>query len=290
MNDIDYIQSLVANGGPERTQWMQLTIWTHNLLARHQRGEITIEQMQAIRDAFGDAFSNDTMQGFAYHKPHGYAGDYEIIDRIYQYYLAPSPHTKWDEYWQAHPAANAVRNRKSYFHDILKRTAGRKPAAEVLKIASGPGRSMYEWLCAHDYEIKFDCIELDKNAIEFASNLNRPFLHRISFINMNALRFKPEKKYDLIWAAGIFDYFDDAKFVSLLSRLRMARSADGEVVIGNFSTRNPSESYMRIFDWNLFHRDVDQLRALALAAGAPPDAIHIGQEPEGVNLFLHILG
>lgn len=109
-------------------------------------------------------------------------------------------------------------------------------------------------------------------------------------MNMNALRFKPEREYDLIWAAGIFDYFDDAKFVSLLSRLRMARKTDGEVVIGNFSTRNPSESYMRIFDWNLFHRDADQLRTLALAAGAPPAAIHIGQEPEGVNLFLHILG
>lgn len=290
MSDIDYVRSLAANGGPERNQWTELTTWTHDLMSRYQRGEITVEQIKDVREAFGDSFSNATMQGFAYNKPHGYAGDYEIIDRIYQQYLAPPPHTKWDEYWQAHPAANAVRNRKTYFHDLLTSIASRKPATEVLEIASGPGRSMFEWLCMNDCNISFDCIELDKNAIEFAARLNEPFLHKISFINMNALRFKPERQYDLIWAAGIFDYFDDAKFVSLLSRLLLARKVDGDVVIGNFSTKNPSEPYMRIFDWNLFHRDAEQLRTLAVAAGAPHDSIRIGQEPEGVNLFLHVTG
>ena len=64
---------------------------------------------------------------------------------------------------------------------------------------------------------------------------------------------------------------------------------DGEMVIGNFSTHNPTQAYMEIIgDWRLIHRTPEQLISLAKACNFKEDDIHLGQEPEGVNLFLHL--
>jgi SAM-dependent methyltransferase len=288
-DDLAYVARLVANGGPDREGWETLNHWIDSVRRRRVAGEISDSDLNRIQGAFGESFSNVTMQGFAYNKPHGYAGDYEIIDRIYNYYVAPPPFSKWDEYWQAHSAAHAVRNRKDYFHTLLDQVTAHGEAVSVLKIASGPGRSMYEWMNRNpSRNVCFDCVEQDKNAIAYAARLNQAHADKVTFIQMNALKFKPEKVYDLVWAAGIFDYFADGTFVYLLSRLLTATRPGGELVIGNFSRKNPSAAYMELFEWKLHHRDAGELIHLAVEAGADPQCIRIDQEPEGVNLFLHI--
>jgi hypothetical protein len=81
----------------------------------------------------------------------------------------------------------------------------------------------------------------------------------------------------------------DSLFVRLLRRLLRFCHHGGEIVIGNFGNYNPTRTYMEIFGgWELQHRSAEHLTALALEAGSPPEAIRIGAEPEGVNLFLHI--
>ena len=53
-------------------------------------------------------------------KPRGYHGDFEIIDAIYMERINPHPALeKWDRYFHAQAAPQAVRNRKAYFHDLL---------------------------------------------------------------------------------------------------------------------------------------------------------------------------
>ncbi len=41
-------------------------------------------------------------------------------------------------------------------------------------------------------------------------------------------------------------------------------------------------------EWRLHHRSADELRQIAVAAGAHPANVGVGAEPEGVNLFLHV--
>ena len=73
-----------------------------------------------MRNSFRDTFTSKTIQGFIFTKPHGYAGDFEIIDKIYRTEISGNPRYKnWDEYAQNHDAAIAVRNRKSYFKNFL---------------------------------------------------------------------------------------------------------------------------------------------------------------------------
>lgn len=159
-----------------------------------------------------------------------------------------------------------------------------------MKIGIGPGRSMYEWLMQNpDSAMQFDCIDIDAKAIAYAKELNQQFLDRITFIHKNCLRYRPPGQYDLIWSAGVFDYFDDKVFKKMLERLLPSVAKGGQLVIGNFSENNPSKPYMEfIGEWYLHHRSPQHLIKLAEECGVAREHIFIGCEPLGVNLFMHI--
>jgi len=286
----DFIRRMVAQGGPSEHDYDELNAWFARYHALATSGQLSEQEMRNVLDAFGDAMGSQTMQGFAVAKPHGYAGDFEIIDRIYSEYVSPNPNlSKWDIYFHHQAAPRAVRNRKTYFHGLLDLLGGGE-SSHILKIGVGPGRSMFEWLSANPTaKVVFDCIEIDPKAIEYAAGLNRPFLNRIHFIQKNCLRFRPAKQYALIWAAGIFDYFDDRVFRLVLQRLLPAIAPCGELVVGNFVDTNPSRPYMEFSgSWVLRHRSADQLVRLAEQCGVSRERISIGCEQLGVNLFLHI--
>lgn len=253
------------------------------------RGEISPREIIAVLDAHGEPFSTKTMQGLALRKPHGYAGDYEIIDKIYRNQKCSDPSlAKWDDFFHSQHAPKAVRNRKSYFHALLdKLPAG----ARVLKLGCGPGRSMFEWMNRNpERQIWFDCVDIDEKAIHHARDINAGFADRIHFHHKNVFKFfVPEgTRYDLIWAAGLFDYFDDRMFVALGKRFVKNLTADGEMVIGNFSTFNPTRAYMELIgQWYLHHRDARALTALGERIG-PAHQVTVAMEPEMVNLFLHV--
>ncbi len=286
-----YIRKMVEQGGPREEHYQEITKWINQIHSLATLGRISQPELASMRAWFGSALSPSTIQGLALTKPHGYAGDFEIIDRIYQHYVSPDPHTaRWDHYFHEQAGPKAVRNRKAYFHTLLDRHYASRQPLRVLKIASGPGRSMFEWFTANpSAAASFQCIEIDPTAIRYASNLNHQFLDRINFTQLNALLYKPTVQYDLVWAAGIFDYFPDPVFLSLFQRLLSAVAPGGELVVGNFSDSHPSRPYMEVIgDWHLYHRSAEKLRSLAEQAGILPENVLIGSEPEGVNLFLHV--
>jgi len=121
---------------------------------------------EKLNDLFGDEFLNQTIQGFGYRKPHGFAGDFEIIVYKYQKKLnADIRFQKWDKYLHSQEACKAVLNRKSYFIDI----------------ASGPCRDLLELFEQIPTEkIRIKCVEIDGNAIVYAKTAWRIcFIRRI---------------------------------------------------------------------------------------------------------------
>ena len=148
-----------------------------------------------------------------------------------------------------------MRNRKTYFHDLLRRKLAESThrPLRVLNVASGPARDVAEWCAAHGTEeVHFDCVELDTKAIAYAQILCAPFERCVRFICVNALRFTTKIKYDLVWSAGLFDYLNDGLFVHLLKRLMRFTGEGGELVVGNFGDFNPSRPYMELLgDWRL---------------------------------------
>lgn len=288
-----FIQEFVQKGGPEPSEYKEFDAWICEVAGELRAGRISQDDVRALCAAFGDAFSLDTMQGFGLMKPHGYAGDYEIIDRIYQQRVSADPRLRnWDLYFHTRSAPIAVRNRKAYFKDVVRSLKDHSgtPKVAVLNVGSGPARDVYEFLCEEgENGITFDCLDYDPNAIQYARSLCTPFLTSITFIQANALKFDTSKRYRLIWSAGLFDYLNDTRFMSLLRRLFGFLDGDGELVIGNFSTNNPTRDYMEaIGEWYLHHRSADELMNLAQSSGVTAANIRVDQEAEGVNLFLHV--
>lgn len=255
--------------------------------------QIGADDIEVFRAALKPILNPATIIGFSYTKPFGYNGDFFIIEKIYQHYVNPDPrYKKYDEFFHTFPAAVAVVNRKKLAINVLKellsKSAGNQ--GDVLILGSGPVTEVYEFLKEHPESLlQFDLIDLDKRAIDYAKLKNKAFLEMMNFHNCNVIRFVPSKTYNLIWSAGLFDYFKDKHFVYLLKKYYDYLNPGGEMIIGNFGSGNPSRKIMEILgDWFLVHRSTDELRNFALQAGIPPSKIEVDCEPLGINLFLRL--
>lgn len=278
-----FLSSLVDKGGPEPHQYKEFTAIVNNL---------EDEELEIFREVIRDSLNENTLIGHGYVKPFGYPGDYSLIHNIYKQHVNPdSKYSNWDRFFQDQAGAHAVRNRKEYFHnrcaEIDLPGAGEK---RVLILGSGPATDVQEYLSAHPgSNIKFDLVDFDQNAIDFARSQNMDFEDRIEYFKINVLRFKPYQWYDLIWSAGLFDYFKDKHFVYMISKYYKFLNAGGEFIIGNFSTSNPTRRLMEVLsDWYLNHRSKYDLVRMALEAEAREDQVEVDMEALGVNLFLRI--
>lgn len=289
-----FIQKLVDRGGPDPSEYYEFTEWLNTIHQGLKKGVLFKKDLKLLREAMGEALSILTLQGFVFIKPHGYAGDYEIIEKIYLEHTSSNPDLrKWDLYFQLQKAPVAVRNRKEYFLDLLNGLENVHPPAtrkRILNIASGPARDLFDFFSQNnDSRLIVDNLDFDPLAISYAKNLCKDFLEKIEFFHSNAFDFNTTRKYRLIWSAGLFDYLSDRKFIFLLNRISEFLDQDGELVIGNFSLNNPTRAYMEIVgNWRLKHRSPEQLISLAKTCNFKDADIRVGQEPEGINLFLHL--
>lgn len=288
----DSLEALIRRGGPLPQEYAQLNREIRRLGDEVRAGNVAAQDVKRLVRIATEQFFRGTMQAESILKKHGYSGDFEIIDDIYRMRIAADDRLRrWDLFFHAQAAPCAVRNRKAYFHQLLRDLTARLPgkALRVLNIASGPARDVREWFDANpESRIHFDCIELDPRAIAHAQELCGAYLGRMTFHHQNALKFVPAAKYDLIWSAGLFDYLTDRLFTRLVRSLMPFVNGGGEVVVGNFSEFNASRDYMELMgDWYLEHRSEQKLRELAEKAGAVPEKVQVRWEPEGVNLFVH---
>lgn len=288
---IEFLQTLVENGGPKPSEYTKLNRVIDLMADEFKAGNLSPIDLQIFQKSFGEECLEKTLHGHSLTRPYGYAGDFMIIDKIYREHITEDKRfEKWDIFWSSLAACNAVRNRKDYFIRTLTSRLQNNNQLQLLNVASGPARDLFElYAQIQPEQLNTVCIEADDRAIAYAKELNKEHLNRIEFINKNIFRYRADQQYDIVWSAGLFDYFNDDIFVKLLSRFVSWTKPGGEVIIGNFSTENPSRNLMELFgDWYLEHRSHDHLVNLAMQAGIQRDAIYVGEEAEGVNLFLHI--
>lgn len=257
-----------------------------------KNGEISKEDISKINGSFGKDFLENTIQGYGLRKPFGYAGDFLMIDKIYTFHKSSiEKYQIWDEYFHRQSAPKAVRNRKEYLKKDIKSKIKNKQPLNLMNVASGPARDLFE-LYEENIGLNMNtvCIDMDEAAIKYAKKLNKKYLNQITFIHKNIFRHSENNKYDVIWSAGLFDYFNDKAFILILKKFKNWLNPDGEIIIGNFNkNHNPSRDYMELLgEWYLIHRTEIELKELAEKAGYKPENIRIGKEEENVNLFLHI--
>ena len=291
--EIEYLKMLAKNGGPKKSQYEELGNLYKSVNQKRREGIMSEGEVMSIWQALPDVYcTKDTMQGYALLKPHGYSGDFVIIERIYQGWLSPKEHlVNWDRFFHFQAAPRAIVNRKKYFLDILSSLEKEDGKRDVLNIGCGPCQDVAEFLSQGKSQIFFECVDYDKDAIEYSYKKvkKKGFLNNIEFHRDNAIKFRPSRKYDLIWSAGLFDYLDEKAFKVLLRRHIDFIKTGGELIVGNFSLNNPTRDYMECGNWFLYHRSPDELIKIAGECGIPRDKISVKSESLGVNLFLHIV-
>lgn len=280
---IEFISYLIKKGGPEPDDYIKFTSIVNTL------GN---EEVDYFRTMIGTILNEHTLIGHGFVKPFGYPGDFTLIDKIYRYEINQDPkYRNWDLFFQNQPGANAVRNRKDFFLDYCNMLVSEKPDVKVLILGSGPGSDVHEFLNSFSgsTRLTFDLIDFDQSAIDFSKNKNSQFNGQVSYHKINALRFNPFRMYDLIWSAGLFDYFKDKHFTFLIRKYINCLTEDGEMVISNFSTRNPTKRLMEVLsDWYLNLRTESDLFRIASAANIDKELVGVDKEPLGINLFLKI--
>ncbi|MRG45762.1 methyltransferase domain-containing protein [Chitinophaga sp. SYP-B3965] len=285
---IAFLQEIIANGGPEAQQYAELNLVFDVISDAFKAGDITAEELDALQSGLDET---DTILGHVKSKPFGYAGDFLIIDKIYREQVTEDLRfEKWDNFWQEQPACKAVRNRKDYFIHTIQHALQQHGSMQLLNVASGPARDLAEiYGLIEPSRLQTVCVEADEHAINYAKELNEAHAAQVEFVHRNIFRFNTDSQFDMVWSAGLFDYFEDRIFIKLLQKFMSWTKPGGEVIIGNFGDHNPSRNYMELMgDWYLHHRSAEELINMALEAGASRGAVRVGREDEGVNLFLHV--
>ena len=279
----NFLNALVEKGGPEPHEYSEFAALVNNL---------EDQELEYFRNVIRKSLNENTLIGHGFVKPFGYPGDFTIIHNIYKVHVNPdNKYGNWDRFFQNQAGAQAVRNRKDYFlkrcAEIEKRDAEVK---HVLILGSGPATDVNEYLQNNPHsKIKFDLVDFDQNAIDFAKKQNEPFKDSIEYFKINVLRYRPYQWYDLIWSAGLFDYFKDKHFVYMINKYYKYLMDGGEFIIGNFSHSNPTRRLMEVLsDWYLVHRSKNDLVRMALEAEATKELVEVEMEELGVNLFLRI--
>jgi SAM-dependent methyltransferase len=292
----DLMANLLTAGGPVPAEY-QAAASAFDAVHRHDFADqegvskriARVGPLDVLFQQYHDVFtSTSTMQGFARLKPHGYSGDFEIIERIYSRHVTSlSCLQRWDEFFHSGSAPAAVRNRGKVLSSLLLEYQPRS----VLSVGCGPALDVKAALSCYKNIERLDLVDNDLSAINRArvNIASSPFSQGISsirFLHKNALRIRADAQYDLIWCSGLFDYLNDKTTVFLTKRLLGLLKAGGVLCFGNFGFENPSRGYMEVVgDWFLIHRTVQVLERLAASAGMSPKS-RIVVEDCGVNLFL----
>jgi extracellular factor (EF) 3-hydroxypalmitic acid methyl ester biosynthesis protein len=255
------------------------------------------------RGLVGPIFDRSELLARLFSKPLGYAGDYEMMNMIYAEHTAGSDllGQALGRYAVAMPEACAVRNRVAYLGDKIVAAADKATSerpARILSVAAGPALEIQALLAVHDGLLErshFVLLDQDPRALAHARRQINAVTSDAS--NVEYLRCDirevikhglEQPRFDLIYSAGLFDYFSDRTARAAAARLAESLALGGSLVIGNFGPGGPSRALMElVLDWHLTYRSADRLKELYSTLGHP---VHIEAEPSGINLFAIING
>lgn len=237
-----------------------------------------------------------SLLGHAQRQPSGYHGDFKLIDHILEKRpLSDEPIScRWDALlFNGVHAAAALRSRRRLFETLIGETliGQLQPEGDVrhiLNLGSGPCRDVANSLATTE-RAQVVCVDVDPIALRFAQRVCAAVQKRVSFRQANALQFKPERRYDLIWSAGVCDYLSDELFVFFIRKYAKALTPGGRLVVGNFSESCRSIPFVsQILRWPLIYRSSAQLRALSERAGLASSRVSVTHGNDGAIDYLHI--
>ena len=247
--------------------------------------------------ALRDLLLNDPFTWRAFAKPRGYAGDAVMMDYIYGLGEAENAMRTATplgrsifRYMDSRPSARAVRYRRTLIAGLLDRAAERTDP-RVLAIAAGHLREVDLSAAVQGRKLaEFVAIDQDEASLAVVS---RDYGHLGVTAQPGSVRQILSGKanlgqYDLVYAAGLYDYLSAPAGRALTRRMFEATRPGGTLLIPNFLTGIADAGYMEAFmDWRLIYRDHAQMYNLAADIPAHQVAsLEVFNDPDDTIAFL----
>ena len=236
----------------------------------------------------------------AYTKPLGYAGDYKMVEMI-----LGDPFQGDSTYAQLinamslrQDAPQGHRNRIDFLvRWIVRALDASSGPLRLLSVGCGPAEEIVRLLENHRpflAPVDVTLVDFDKETLRYveqrlsqaAQGLANTFSFRTREQSVNELvggETAPTEAYDLVYCAGLFDYFGDATCEAMLDYF-VAR-ASKSVLVTNVMPGHSTAGIMDfLLDWKLKLRD--ERRMLQLAARYPSTKSVIDET--GSNVFMEV--
>ncbi len=244
-----------------------------------------------------------------YTKPLGYAGDYEMVNMM----LQESPIRGNNTYARIFhdlttntAACLAHRNRIAFLNERLAgeaaRVQGEMRLCNILNVGCGPAVEVQRFI--RDSEDSEECVftlmDFNSETLEYTrervsaaieASGHRPTVNFVQKSIDELLKDVHDQgeeivpTYDLVYCAGLFDYFPDNVCRNLVSLYYKWVKPGGLLVTTNVTPANPERYSMEhLLEWYLIYRDEAGMAALAPQGSNP----HTVLDDTGVNVFLSI--
>lgn len=230
-----------------------------------------------------DYFHQDPFTRWSHEKPRGYSGDAQLLDFIYGHpsvdgYIAQSTPAGLEIYdYTKHASSSvAVRERRDLLTRYVDKTAmrcGEKP--EILAIAAGQLREANQSVALRDGRLR-RWVALDQDSQSIGS-ITRDFAGTaIEAIDgsVRSILSRHHKlgQFDLVYAAGLYDYLIDKVAIKLTERCLEMLKPGGEFLFANFAEDITVDGYMETYmNWALLLRSEDDMWRIIQAAADPDE-------------------
>ena len=214
-----------------------------------------------------------------FHKPLGYAGDYEMVNMILRDPIeGASLFAKvLNTHFVGVAPAEAHRNRVKYLNRALreetKRRARQGLITQIFNLGCGPAKEIQDFLIFDDLCERANLTLLDfndetlaytaklLNEIKMKYQRQTPItmvkrsVHQILKEGPRGPETGKDTLYDIVYCAGLFDYLSDRicrRFMDIFYEMLVP---GGLLVATNVETSNPARQMMEyLMDWHLIYR------------------------------------
>ncbi len=216
----------------------------------------------------------DPMTRRAFDKPRGYAGDAVMMDYLYGIHYGREADAQASEtgraifrHIQGRPTSQGVVFRREHIAGLIDGLAARTENLSVLAIASGHLREAELSSALAGRRVKrFVALDADPDSLaEVATHYTHLGVEtRHASVREILKRKVCLGQFDLVYAAGLYDYLVDGVAQALTGRMLEMTRPGGTVLIPNYAPSVEGRGYMECFmDWSLIYRDeYDMVRLL----------------------------
>ncbi|MCX5727036.1 MAG: class I SAM-dependent methyltransferase [Candidatus Saganbacteria bacterium] len=264
--------------------------------------KILIEKIKnTFRELISPWFKQGKIMTRALEKPRGYAGDYEMLEIIYNDKpLSEGFGYYFDMGFLAGGLTVAVRNRKNKMVEILGNLIINWKGSElhILNLACGSCRDIKD-LFASEFipktNINISCLDQDEKALEFSKNSLKslPGNIKVNFTKEDIMHLIRDKKPEIlnnqhiIYSIGLADYLPDRILMKLISNCYNALPAEGKLVI-SYKDRNKYAPIREdwLTDWKFVPRDENTVLQMMEKLHISRSSIEITREPSQIVFFI----